>query len=315
MLGKRMRDFVTKFIKVILIIIIVLVTAIAIVISAYLLINKTNGQIETSGRMRKYLIYVPESYDPNKPVPLVISIHGFIEWPAHQQSLSGWNALADEHGFIVVYPQGTGFPLRWNSRPMEDNPDAMTQEVQFFSDLIDTLSQSYNIDQSRIYANGMSNGGGMSHLLACELSDRIAAIGGVAGAYAYQWEFCYPSRPVPVIAFHGKDDTIVPYNGESSVSGNHEFEFAPVKEWAANWARINGCADNLETIPTIGEVSGIRFTSCDGNVEVVFYTVESGGHTWPGGEELPNWIAGYTTQDINATELMWEFFSKFSLRH
>ncbi|MCD6423949.1 MAG: hypothetical protein J7L35_00445, partial [Anaerolineales bacterium] len=144
----------------------------------------TNGQIISSGQTRKYLVYVPESYNPEQPTPLVISIHGFVQWPAHQQSMTGWNKLADEYGFIVVYPKGTGFPLRWSTRPTEDDPGAMQRELQFFSDLIEELNRTYNIDPARIYANGMSNGGGMSDLLACEFSDRIAAIGGVAGAYA-----------------------------------------------------------------------------------------------------------------------------------
>lgn len=299
--------------RVIIIIIIVMVGAIGSFFGVYLLVDKTNGQIETAGQLRKYLIYVPESYDSSRPTPLVISFHGLVQWPAHQQSLSGWNALADEHGFIVVYPHGTGFPLRWNVLPLEEDPEVMTQDLQFISDLIDTLSQDYNIDPSRIYANGMSNGGGMTHLLACELSNRIAAIGGVAGAYVYPWELCQPSRPVPVIAFHGKNDPIVPYHGGPTLARNSEHAFAPVEEWVRNWAKTNGCADAPESLPTIGEVSGIRYTSCDENVEVIFYSVEGGGHTWPGGEELPAWIAGHTTHDVNASELMWEFFSRYSL--
>ena len=308
-----MRNFVKILTKVLLVIGSVILIASASISCIYLLSNKTNGQIETAGGLRNYLVYVPESYNPNHPAPLVISIHGFVEWPAHQQSLSGWNALADENGFIVVYPQGTGFPLRWNSQPSEDDPEAMNRDVQFFSDLIDALSQSYNIDQSRIYANGMSNGGGMTYLLACELSDRIAAIGGVAGAYGYPWELCNPSRPMPVIGFHGKNDSIVPYNGGSTDSGNFEHVFPPVSEWASNWGKTNGCDENPETIPPIGAVSGFRYTNCDGEAEVIFYTVEDGGHTWPGGEPLPEWIAGFTNQDISATELMWAFFSKYSL--
>jgi polyhydroxybutyrate depolymerase len=110
----------------------------------------TNGKIKSSGQTRKFLIYVPESYNSEQPTPLVISIHGFVQWPAHQQSMTGWNKLADENGFLVVYPKGTGFPLRWNTRPSEENPGAMDEELQFFSDLIDHLSSSYNIDPSRI---------------------------------------------------------------------------------------------------------------------------------------------------------------------
>ena len=92
----------------------------------------TNGRIKSSGQTRKYLVYVPESYDPDKETPLVISIHGFVQWPAHQQSMTGWNFVADRNGFLVVYPKGTGFPLRWNIRPSEENPTAGEEELQFF---------------------------------------------------------------------------------------------------------------------------------------------------------------------------------------
>jgi polyhydroxybutyrate depolymerase len=295
------------------IILLVPVALVIVVITTYFIVNRTNGQIESAGQLRKYLLYVPASYDPNTPTPLVISIHGFVQWPAHQQKLTGWNLLADEHGFIVVYPQGTGFPLRWKAQPIDDDPEAMTRELQFFSDLIDFLSLEYNIDQLRIYANGMSNGGGMSHLLACEFSDRIAAIGGVAGAYLYPWDCCQPRQPVPVIAFHGTDDPIVPYNGGLTNVPFHRYEFLPIEEWAVNWARKNGCANKPETVPAIGEVSGIRYTSCYGDAEVVLYTVEGGGHTWPGGSGIPKWLAGHTTRDVNAAEIMWEFFKGYSL--
>jgi len=279
----------------------------------FLLTNRTNGKITSSGRVRRYLLYVPETYDESVPTPLVICIHGFVQWPAHQQTLSGWNSLADEHGFIVVYPQGTGFPLRWNTYTLDGNPDPMQEEVQFFLDLIESISKNYNIDPSRIYANGMSNGGGMSHVLACALSTRIAAIGCVAGAYLFGWECCQPERSVPVIAFHGTKDSIVPYEGGPSSLRSHSMDFRPVEEWAANWARHNGCDDEPERIPRIGDVRGVRYSNAEQDVEAVLYTVEGGGHTWPGGDEIPRWIAGHTNHDVCATELMWAFFSKYAL--
>ena len=273
---------------------------------------RTNGRITSSGQNRKYLVYVPDSYDPVTPAPLVFSIHGFVQWPAHQESMTGWSELADEYGFLVVYPQGTGFPLRWNTRPTEDDPGAMGEELQFFSDLFENLSQTYNIDPARIYANGMSNGGGMSDLLACELSDRIAAIGGVAGAYRQPREDCQPARPVPVIAFHGLDDQIVLYLGGAS-SRDNQFVFPSIEDWAANWAEINACAKPPDKTQITAEIDRTSFTGCEENADVILYSIEGAGHTWPGGEKLPVWIAGYTNQDINATALMWEFFSKYQL--
>ncbi len=272
----------------------------------------TNGRIKSSGQTRKYLIYVPESYDPDTKTPLVISIHGFVQWPAHQQSMTGWNKVADENGFLVVYPKGIGFPLRWNTRPSEENPGAMDEELQFFSDLIDHLSRSYNIDPSHIYVNGMSNGGGMSDLLACEFSDRITAIGGVAGAYVYPREDCHPARPMPVIAFHGVDDQIVLYKGGAS-SRDEQFVFPTIEDWAAGWAENNSCSTAPEISEITNEITRRYYTGCESDAEVILYSIKGAGHTWPGGEKLPVWIAGYTNQDIDASALMWEFFSRYSL--
>ena len=268
---------------------------------------KINGQIISSGRTRKYLIYVPESYHPDNPTPLVISIHGFVQWPAHQQSMTGWNKLADEGGFLVVYPRGTGFPLRWNTRPVSDGSGSKEEDLQFFSDLLDHLERTYNIDPERIFVNGMSNGGGMSDLLACEFSDRIAAIGGVAGAYPFPRDDCNPGRPVPVIAFHGLDDQIVPYQGGDS-SRDEQFMLTSVEDWAASWATNNSCNNTPEKTKITENITRLDYLDCKENARVVFYKVGDAGHTWPGGEKLPVWIAGYTNQEINASALMWEFF-------
>jgi polyhydroxybutyrate depolymerase len=182
-----------------------------IVILAYRLANRTNGTLVSSGEQRTYLLYVPESYDPSIPAPLVITFHGFVQWPANQMELSHWNDLADEHGFIVVYPSGTHFPLRWRTGGGFSADTDPGRDVRFISDLIDKLESEFSIDPARIYANGMSNGGGMTFILSCQLSERIAAVGMVAGAFFYTWEECNPARQVPAIVFHGTDDPIVPY--------------------------------------------------------------------------------------------------------
>ena len=275
-------------------------------------VDKSNGEIESSSERREYLLYVPDTYDASTPTPLVISIHGFADWPAHQMAMTGWNSLADEHGFIVVYPSGMGFfPKRWRAGGSWNTLEDIWIDVKFISDLIDHFSVEYNIDSKRIYANGLSNGGGMSHVLACLLSERIAAIGGVAGAYGLPDRDCNPARSVPVIAFHGTADNIVPYDG--GLSGPSDSPFPAVPDWAAAWADRNGCVADTAELPASGEVSGVRYTGCDQGAEVLFYTVHGGGHTWPGGVPLPEWITGPTSMDIDATALMWEFFSRYSL--
>jgi polyhydroxybutyrate depolymerase len=275
----------------------------------YLVINQHNGKIVSYGQVRKYLLYVPDSYDPSTPTPLVISLHGFAEWPAHIRSITGWNDLADEHGLIVVYPSGTKFPKRWSTDSNSRRPEDPLLNVTFIADLIDALSLEYNIDQNRVYANGFSNGGGMAFLLACELADRIAAIGGVASADYYQGEECQPSRPVPVIAFHGTEDNFVSYYGRWRSPKTYQKPRVP--KWIEAWAARYQCSPEPVELPSGGEVSGVQYLGCDQEAEVHFYTIEGGGHAWPGGKPMPEFIVGHTTEDIDATRVMWAFFSQF----
>ncbi|HEY3112783.1 MAG TPA: PHB depolymerase family esterase [Gemmatimonadaceae bacterium] len=271
--------------------------------------NRDNGTFVSSGEKREYLLYVPRSYDRSKPTPLVISMHGAGLWGASQRDVSRWNDLADRKGFIVVYPSGVGGKgVRvWRAEP----GDGLMKDVRFISELIDTLSASYNIDSTRIYANGLSNGGGMSFVLSCTLSDRIAAVGMVAAAQTMPWRWCTDHRAVPMIAFHGTADRHVPYNGGSSWISSRPFP--NVSRWAANWARRNGCGSNPVESTVAADVTRRTYTNCADDAAVVLYTVQGGGHTWPGGTPLPKWFVGRTTRSIDATRLMWEFFSEHPL--
>jgi polyhydroxybutyrate depolymerase len=273
---------------------------------AFRIANHTNGAIVSSGENRAYLLYISDQYDASTPTPLVISIHGYADWPAHQMQLSRWNDLADQYGFLVVYPSGTNFPMRWRTQGEPGSAADPMREVTFIVDLIDRLASDYNIDPNRIYANGLSNGGGMSFVLACHLSERIAAVGLVSGAYLFPWESCRLSRPVPAIVFHGTDDPIVPYYGGPSRS--FDIPFPSVPDWVDALASHNRCAGTPRDLQPMGDVRGLEYRDC--GAEVLFYTVEGGGHTWPGGEPLPEWITGTTTYDIDATQMMWEFFQQ-----
>lgn len=207
-----------------------------------------------------------------------MDLHGFAQWPANQRDISNWDDLADEKGFIVVHPEGSGFPRRWASHsPDEPQTD---RDVTFIADLIDHLSAEHPIDPDRIHVAGISNGGGMAFVLACELSGHVASIGTVAGLFTHPWEACDRTRPVPLIAFHGLDDEIVPFAGG----------------------------------PLDGPLGGTRWSDCDGGADVILHTIADGGHTWPGGDPLPEFIAGYTSPAIDATATMWEFFEDHPLR-
>ncbi|HEV2352300.1 MAG TPA: PHB depolymerase family esterase [Terriglobia bacterium] len=258
--------------------------------------DQTNGTIVSSGEMRRYLLYVPKTYDRSKPTPLVISMHGAALWPAAEMAISRWNDLADEHGFIVVYPSGTDVPKHWD----ED------LDVKFISSLIDKLEAEYNIDPNRIYADGMSNGGGMAFALSCRLSDRIAAVGAVAGAQLMSWAWCEKSRPVPTVAFHGTADQAALYQG--GLSTIYPEPFPNIPEWTGRVARKNRCKGNPGDTRITASVRRLTYSNCAENADVILYTVEGGGHTWPGGKPLPEGLVGRTTREISATSMIWAFF-------
>lgn len=276
--------------------------------------NRTNGAIISSGQERKYLLYVPRNYDRAKPTPLVISMHAAALWPATQMEVSQWNKVADEHGFIVVYPAGTDLsggthvlPFRvWLLRPEA----VLSSNVRFISDLIDTLKVAYNIDPTRIYANGFSHGGAMAFALSCRLSHRIAAVGTVSAAQDHPWSWCAGSPPVPLINFHGTAD-LVPYHGGKVWLSPRPFP--AVLTWTSNWAQRNRCGPNATESEVAADVTRLEYANCADDATVVLYTIRGGGHSWPGGRRLPEWLVGPTNYSIDATSQMWAFFREHRL--
>ncbi len=263
--------------------------------------------LEFDGDVRLYRVYAPETLPADQPVPLVLSLHGYASDALQQEDNSGWNMLADEYGFIAAYPQATGAPARWFGGDLWQPAESarLVDDVAFIRSVVNDIDGQYCLDLSRVYVNGMSNGGGMSNRLACEASDVFAAAGGVAGAYA-DFGGCHPERPMPFIAFHGTNDRIVPYEGWNTM-------LPPIQEWALEWAGRNGCNLTPEMLPATGEVTGIRYTGCEQNADVILYSIDGGGHTWPGSESLFSFLLGRTTQDINASAAMWAFFSGYQL--
>jgi polyhydroxybutyrate depolymerase len=281
------------------------VALIAVVMAWFWMERKTNGAIVTSGQTRKYLLYMPKTYDRSKPMPLLISLHPAAARPETEMEISRWNDLADEHGFIVVYPSGSDFPRVW---PM--GPRSLGRDVRFISDLIDKLEAQYNIDATRIYTDGMSIGGGMSFALSCRLSDRIAAVRAVAAAQMLPWDECGNAKPVPTVAFHGTADRAAPYQGRSSPIAPGLFP--NIRDWTARVASRNQCKEDPIDTRISPSVRRLACTNCANNADVILDTVEGGGHTWPGGKPLPEWMVGHTTREISASGVMWEFFVQHS---
>ncbi len=271
--------------------------------------NRSTGAITSSGERREYNLHVSARYDHTNPTPLIISLHGAGMWGAAQEVTSKWDRLADDNGFIVVYPTGiTGNgPRIWR----EEEGDGLTRDVRFIADLIDSLGASYNIDRRRVYANGLSNGGGMSFALSCLLPERIAAVGMVGAAQLLPFTWCPSRRQVPMITFHGTADPEVPYHGGTTWVAPVRFPDVPT--WTAQWATRNQCTSTPNESRVAADVVLRRYGNCASGADVALYTIEGGGHTWPGGSQLPEWLVGRTSTSIDASRVMWDFFLEHPL--
>jgi polyhydroxybutyrate depolymerase len=252
----------------------------------------SENEILSSGEKRHFLLHVPPTYDGD-PISLVVNFHGYGSNSAQQEKLSGMSAKADEAGFIVVYPDGD--QATWFTGPIPRGD----RDRQFVRDLINHISTLYNIDPKRIYATGMSNGGGMTNRVACNLADLFAAVAPNAGAYDYSKD-CNPSRPVPILAFHGIDDEGVPYEGFQT-----QTIVPAIETWAADWATRNGCDPEPVITVHVETVNMHSWTNCKEDADVILYALEGHGHSWPGSSMA---FGELTSQAINATDIMWDFF-------
>jgi polyhydroxybutyrate depolymerase len=255
--------------------------------------GSSEGQITSGGVTRHYILHLPAGYQAGKLTPLILNFHGYNSNSQQQENLTDMSAKADREGFIVVYPDGLN--STWFDGPGADGE----RDLQFVRDLISHLESQYTIDPKRIYATGISNGGGMTNRLACDLAEVIAAIAPDSGAYNF-WQVCSPSRPMPVLAFHGLDDNIVPYAGGTPLAME-----PPIPDWAAAWASRDGCSATPVTTTPVDTVTVQTWTGCMENAGVILYTLAHHGHSWPGSPVMPKAI---TSQAINATDLMWDFF-------
>lgn len=267
-----------------------------------------SDSFEHDGITRTYSYYVPASYTPENPVPLMIGLHGTSSSGEEFEQYRDFRPIADTANFIVVYPNGTkivGISF-WNyGNVMGSTVD----DVGFIEALIDTLSAHYSIDQSRVYATGMSNGSFMSYALACQ-SNRFAAIGAVTGSMSTgMYNNCSPAQAIPVLHIHGTADGINPYEGNSTMKS--------IEDVIAFWTNENQC----NSVPIVTEIIDIDVNDnatvthylyengIDGNT-VELFKVENGGHSWPG-SPMPN-SGEVTCMDFDACKEIWRFFSQYA---
>jgi polyhydroxybutyrate depolymerase len=238
-------------------------------------------------------------------------MHGGFGSGPNLENQSELSTKADEENFIVVYPEGVASPLNirtWNAgdccgySALNDIDD-----VGFISALIDSLSSNYAIDTLRIYATGMSNGAFMSYRLACELSDKIAAIAPVAGSMAL--DECLPVQSVPIIHFHSYLDSNVPYNGGYGDGVSNHYN-PPIDSVLSIWSDINGCTIVQDTLVNDSNYSHVIWNDCDCNAAIEYYITQDGGHSWPGGNQT---IIGDPVSSLQATDLLWDFFQEHTL--
>ena len=268
-----------------------------------------NASITHDGIQRDYILYIPELYDGSTAVPLVFNFHGYGSNAAQQMFYGDFRDIADTEGFLLVHPEGTtlignqfwnvGFP----------GLSSTIDDVGFTEALIDELATLYTIDLDRVYATGMSNGGFMSFLLACQLSEKIAAVASVTGSMTQDtFDDCNAQHPTPVLQIHGTDDGVVLYNGNNLS--------IPIADVISYWVDFNNC----ETTPTtttlpdvdVSDGSTIEYSvyeDGDNGITTEHMKVIGGGHTWPG--SILN-SAG-TNQDIDASMEIWLFFSRYDI--
>ena len=262
---------------------------------------------------RTYLVHLPSGFNGSENLPLVIAMHGGFGSADNLQNQSQLGEKADEEHFIVVYPEGVQggvFDIRtWNAGWCCGHASTTdVDDVGFINALLDKLIDDFPIDTDRIYATGMSNGGFMSYRLACELSHRIAAIAPVAASMSMV--NCSPDRMVPVLDFHSYLDFNVPIEGGFGIGPSTHYS-SPLDSVMNVWSDLNACQNENDTIISNNQFTHIAWTNCACNYQVEQYITEDGGHSWPGGQPTPLGDPG--SNYINANDVMWEFFERYSL--
>jgi polyhydroxybutyrate depolymerase len=268
------------------------------VIEATITVNNTS---------RSYILYVPANYTAESSVPLVFNFHGLGSNAFQQMVYGDFRTLADQEGFIVVQPNGTtylGF-AHWNVGGFTAGSTA--DDVGFTDALLTEISTTYNIDAQRVYATGMSNGGYMSFLLACQMNDKFAAVASVTGTMTIDnFEVCIPGGSMPVLQIHGTADATVSYEGTETWNKS-------IPDVLNFWVDINNCSPT----PTITRVPDFNpndddfvdhyvYSGGTNGAVVEHYKINNGTHSWPGT------TVGIANRTINATQLTWDFFKKYT---
>lgn len=266
------------------------------------LIGDTDYELDFDGDTRTFRVHAAPAYDPSLATPIVFVLHGYLETGDQIETISKMTPEIDGRGWLVVYPDGRSFS--WNAGGCCGSSSALdVDDVGFFRAMLETIGQSYCIDPARVFVGGFSNGGMLSHRLACEASDVVAAIAPVSGTMSI--DPCTPARAVPVMEFHGTADFVVPFDGGGL--GNSQ----SVPDTIAGWVERDGCASPPEVTYDQGDATCETYGACNAGAEVTLCTLTDGGHQWPGGESAGP--GGTINMDISASAAMLDFFAQHPL--
>ena len=254
-----------------------------------------------NGLNRECLVHLPQDYNSSEALPVVFNLHGYGGYAMDHLAYADMRSLADREGFILIYPQGScldGNP-HWNSFLSGPDNKSDAEDIDFFSALIDEISSTYNVDLDRVYFCGYSNGGMMSYALACALSERVAAIGSISGTMLDWPEVCSPTHPMPVIIFHGTNDEVLPYEGNSDWSSvpyslNYWTQFNELGATPSQAQTFSG-GTRLVEYETYGP--GLNQVSLD------LYRVIQGEHNW----------FDISTLGFDMNEALWDFFNRYDI--
>jgi polyhydroxybutyrate depolymerase len=278
--------------------------------------------LQHGGLDRAYLVHVPTSYNPASPMPVVLAFHGGGGSMKLQAGDNyGLVDKAESAGFIAVFPNGysrlrSGLLATWNAGNCCGSArDRQVDDVGFVRAVLAQVQARYNVDRQRIFATGMSNGGMLSHRLACEMSDTLRAIAAVAGTDGTLT--CKPVRPISVLQIHALDDTHVLFSGGVGAAAFRDTskvaDFVSVPETMVRWAKRNQCQMQAQRVFSKQCAYCEAYSGCASGVEVRLCVTETGGHSWPGGTAVRRGKSP-PSDAISANDVMWEFFQRISGR-
>ncbi len=282
----------------------------------------TSQSFLAGGESGSYLLHVPQGDAPTSPVPLLVDLHGYGQSAIRQAALSGWNTFSDSHHFIVVTPQVSSTPLQWSLV-------VGGADVTFLKSLVQHVESTGCIDTTRVFFTGFSDGAVMTSVVACSLSTMVASVATISGMSLPA--NCRPTRPVPVIAFHGTADSYIPYaggplpkaaaalpagNGSTLTVGeaNPTLMLPSLPLIASSWASRNGCSPKPRMVQMGMWLTLLKY-QCPKAAQVELYRINGGAHSWPG-YEFTTAMTAYlgSSTPVTVDDVIWQFLASHPLR-